>query len=91
MSEADLHEFRDLVAVAQAELKAMGAMLDGEVVADAFFGFHAQQVAEKLLKAWIAMLGLKYPVTQNLARLEAVLNDAGADTSAFSDLCELTP
>ena len=91
MTAADEREVRDLIAVALAKLQAMGAMLDEQVVADAFFGFHAQQVAEKLLKAWIAVLGGVYPLTHSLARLEAVLVDAGEDTSTFAELCDLTP
>jgi len=91
MTAADEREVRDLIDVALAELRAMGAMLDEEVVADAFFGFHARQVAEKLLNARIAVLGGVYPLTHSLARLEAVLVDAGEDTSTFAELCDLTP
>jgi HEPN domain-containing protein len=34
---------------------------DVEVFADEIFGFHVQQAAEKLFKAWIALLGEEYP------------------------------
>jgi len=36
MTAADEREVRDLIAVALAKLQAMGAMLDEQVVADAF-------------------------------------------------------
>ena len=32
-------------------------MRDVDIFADEIFGFHAQQAAEKLLKAWLALLG----------------------------------
>ena len=41
-------------------------MDDSHVFADQVFGFHAQQAAEKLLKAWLALLGEVYPLTHDL-------------------------
>ncbi|WP_263356844.1 HEPN domain-containing protein [Acidicapsa ligni] len=36
---------------------------------DAVFGFHAQQAAEKLLKALLAQLGVEFELTHNLTKL----------------------
>lgn len=36
---------------------------------DAVFGFHAQQAAEKLMKASLAHLGTQFELTHNLTRL----------------------
>ena len=43
-------------------------MDDADVFADQVFGFHAQQAAEKLLKAWLALLGEVYPTDPRFER-----------------------
>ena len=50
-----------LLAMAEKDLRALSGMKDPEVFAEEVFGFHAQQAAEKALKAWIAALGQEYP------------------------------
>ena len=50
-----------LLAVARLEFKALGGMKDAAVFADEIFGFHAQQVAKKSIKAWLSLLGETYP------------------------------
>ena len=60
-------------------------------VRDESFGFHAQQATEKALKAWLALLGRKYPLTHDLEVLFTQLNSAGASTGFFRSLGELTP
>ena len=42
------------------------------------FGFHVQQGAEKALKAWLALLGEKYPLTHSIETLLDILDDRGA-------------
>lgn len=66
-------------------------MSDAETFADEIFGFHAQQAAEKLLKAWPALLGATYPITHNFARLLALLETFGADVARVRPLAEYTP
>ena len=66
-------------------------MSDAETFADEIFGFHAQQAAEKLLKAWLALLGATYPTTHNLARLLALLQTFGVDVARFRPLADYTP
>lgn len=52
------------MTTAQRDLRALAGMLDSQTFADEIFGFHVQQAAEKVLKAWIAALGEVYPFTQ---------------------------
>lgn len=46
-------------------------------VPDPVFGFHGQQAAEKLLKALLCELNLKYPRTHDLEKLIVLLEGAG--------------
>ena len=55
------------------------------------FGFHVQQAAEKALKAWLALLGEKYPLTHSIETLLDLLDDRGAAVESFRDLVEYTP
>ena len=75
-----------LLAMAEKDLRAIEGMKNEEV-----FGFHAQQAAEKALKAWIAALGEEYPLTHNLASLLSVLQGLGADVEGFWELVEYNP
>lgn len=80
-----------LLAMAEKDLRALGGMSDAEVFAEEVFGFHAQQAAEKALKAWIAALGQEYPLTHNLATLITVLQGHGVEVEALWDLVEYNP
>jgi len=51
---SDLKEARTLFEAAERDLLALRGMRDSTVFTDEIFGFHAQQAAEKLLKAWLA-------------------------------------
>ena len=55
------------------------------------FGFHVQQAAEKALKAWLALMGEKYPLTHSIETLLDILTGRGADVEPFRDLVEYTP
>lgn len=72
---------RDLVTVEEATPR----------VPDESFGFHVQQATEKALKAWLALLGQKYPLTHDLDDLFAHLASAGATTAFFHSLRRFTP
>ena len=54
-------------------MTALNGMQDKKVFGDEIFGFHAQQVIEKSLKAWLCALGQTYPYTHNLNRLLVIL------------------
>ena len=66
---SDLKQASVLVGAARRDLSALSGMDDSHVFADEVFGFHTQQAAEKLLKAWLALLGEVYPLTHNLRLL----------------------
>ena len=55
------------------------------------FGFHVQQAAEKALKAWLALLGEKYPLTHSIETLLDLLDDRGAAVEFFRNLVDYTP
>lgn len=53
--------------------------------------FHAQQCAEKALKAWLTWLGVVFPRTHDLTLLLNLLAAQGVDPSPFADLIEYNP
>lgn len=75
-----------LLSMVRRDLKALQGMTDARSFADEIFGFHAQQAAEKALKAWIAARGEEYPLTHSIAALLALLEKAGCDVRDFWDL-----
>ena len=54
-------------------------------------GFHAQQAAEKLLKAWIACMGEVFPLTHDLESLLDIVEKRNSGASQFRDLVALNP
>lgn len=61
-------------------------------IADATFGFHCQQAAEKLLKALLSALAVRFRRTHDLQELMTLLENAGDPLpGAFAGLDELTP
>ncbi len=85
---SDLREARTLTDAAERDLSALHGMDDAAVFADEIFGFHVQQAAEKLLKAWLAMLGETYPLSHDLAALLDMVNTHGADVARFDTLVD---
>ena len=88
---SDLKQARVLLMSAERDISALRGMADVAVFADEIFGFHAQQAAEKLLKAWLALLGETYPTTHDLARLLAMLRERDVEATRFNELVEYTP
>ena len=86
----DLEEAHKLLAAADRDLSALRGMADPSVFADEIAGFHAQQAAEKLLKAWLVLLGESYPYTHNLARLLKLLQEKESTSANFRELNEYT-
>ena len=83
---------RMLLDRARSDLIALGALEEATPrVRDESFGFHVQQAAEKSLKAWLAVLGLKYPLTHELDLLLKRLEVAGASTGFFRSVADFTP
>ena len=87
-SMIDLEEAHKLLAAADRDLSALRGMADPLVFADEIAGFHAQQAAEKLLKAWLVLLGESYPYTHNLARLLKLLQEKESTSENFRELNE---
>ncbi len=66
--------------------------LDDPAAPTEAFGFHAQQAAEKMLKAALALHEIAYPHTHRLADLLDALRTAGvAIPPGFERLRDLTP
>lgn len=86
----DLKQARLLLAAAEKDVSALRGMGDPAIFADEIFGFHVQQAAEKLLKAWLASLGETYPLSHDLASLLDVLCTRGVDAAQFGDLVDFT-
>ena len=78
-----------LLDVAEQDILTLQALLATEV-GDGVFGFHVQQAAEKSFKAWLALLGVKFPLTHNLGTLVALLQEQ-VDATAFLPLTAYTP
>ena len=58
---------------------------------DGIIGFHAQQAAEKALKAWLTILGIDFPRTHDLSLLIHKLEEGGAEVTSLWALLELNP
>lgn len=85
---SDLKEARVLIEAAERDISALRGMHDADVFADEIFGFHVQQAAEKLFKAWLALLGEVYPLTHDLDLLLDLLQKRESDTASFRNLVE---
>lgn len=94
---SDLEHAKSLLEMAKGDLDALRGMSSSELpfgetlFTDEIFGFHAQQAAEKCLKAWIASLGERYPRTHDLMALIQALDGAGEDISGLDSLVDLNP
>lgn len=51
----DLEQARELAGAAERDISALRGMGNAVVFADEVFGFHVQQAAEKMFKAWLAL------------------------------------
>ena len=88
---SDLKCAQALVSLAERNMRSIRGMEDLATFADETAGFHAQQAAEALLKAWIACMGEVYPLTHDLESLLDVIEKRSPDASQFRDLAPLTP
>lgn len=88
---SDLRQARVLVKAAKRDITALRGMSDVNIFADEIFGFHAQQAAEKLFKAWLALLGQTYPPIHDLSELLSMLIECQPDAARFDPLIDYTP
>ena len=79
-----------LLQMAHKDLEALAGMQDPDTFADEIIGFHAQQAVEKALKAWLAGLGVEYPLTHDIETLLGLLEEAGCDVAPFRELDRYT-
>lgn len=88
----DLKQALLLLDLAREDLQVLGVMQDPRSVPERVFGFHAQQAVEKAAKAWLALLGVEYPLTHSLDELfDLIENRANASLARFRYLEILTP
>ena len=66
-----------LLRKAKQDELAVEKLLDDRDIEDDLLGFHAQQAAEKMLKALLAARGVDYPKTHNLRVLVELLSAEG--------------
>ena len=83
---------RMLLRKAAADETLLDQILNTKEVDAEIIGFHCQQAAEKLLKAWLSDLGVNYPKTHNLQTLVELLEDQGAALpDELAEIDRLTP
>lgn len=89
----DIEHARELLEMARSDLNALRGMSDpdSKFFSDEIFGFHAQQAAEKSMKARLASLGVEYPKRHDLMVFINLLADAGEDVTGMSELVDLNP
>ena len=88
---SDVKCARMLLDAAERDVAVLRVICRSDEVSDEIFGFHVQQAAEKLCKAWIALLGEVYPLTHNIERLFNLLADQGVTVEPFRKLIDYTP
>lgn len=86
---SDREHARALLVLAERDLRALRAMAPNRDIADEIVGFHAQQAAEKALKAWLAADSQDYPRIHDLSALLGSLADVGHDVTEFLPLVRL--
>jgi HEPN domain-containing protein len=84
----DLKQAKAMLGMANKDLKALEGMKSHEFFDDEIFGFHVQQAIEKALKAWLALLGVEYPYTHDLAVLLHRLAEHGQNVECRWELVE---
>ena len=86
---SDVKCARVMYRAAERDVLTLRSMTAGAPVES--FGFHVQQAAEKSLKAWLALVGEKYPLTHSIETLLDLLDDRGAAVEPFRSLIDYTP
>lgn len=89
---ASVEAARVLLGKARQDEFVLEQFVNNPAAADETFGFHAQQAAEKLLKAALAVHGVVAPRTHRLGDLLDLAHDRGLKVpNEFDDLHRLTP
>ncbi len=78
-----------MLVAAERDLRALSGMTDPDVFVDEIFGFHAQQAAEKTLKAWLSLIDVDYPKTHDLSSIIDLLESRGCAVKSKDQLLRL--
>lgn len=78
-----------LLTMAGKDIDLLRFIITSDLVADEIFGFHAQQAAEKTLKAWIIGAGGTIDRTHDVRRLLIMLQDLGFNVDCYRELIPL--
>ena len=81
----------ELGEIAEIDLTALRGMSDETFFASPVIRFHAQQAIEKLLKSWLVILRVEYPLTHSIAQLLQPIRDQDTEASQIEDLQEFSP
>jgi HEPN domain-containing protein len=85
-------QVRLLQRKASQDLAVLDKLLDDPAIDDDTLGYHAQQAAEKLIKALLALHGNDYPRSHNIGLLLDLLSSHGIPLpERFEVLQSLTP
>lgn len=82
-------DYQRLINAALLDLRALRAMPNSDDFADEVFGFHAQQAAEKFLKAWLCKCTGIYPFTHDISYLLRLVEEQGENIDCWLDLIDL--
>lgn len=81
-----------LLRKAAQDMAVLNKLIDDQEISDETLGYHAQQAAEKLIKALLALKGHPYPRSHNIGLLLDVLQSHGMPLPRrFDNLDALTP
>jgi HEPN domain-containing protein len=87
-----LEQARRFLDKAAEDQALLDAVLARPEVSDSIYGFHAQQAAEKLLKALLSLHAVRFQKTHDLHELLTLLEDAGETLPPdLLQVDELTP
>ena len=87
---ADLEHARSMLRMAHKDFNALVGMQESPLFADEIFGFHVQQAVEKASKAWLCTRDVIYPMTHEVTRLLALLENQSAEVEKFWPLVQYT-
>jgi len=83
---------RQWVSYGDEDLRvARHSLTMGETCPNRLVAYHAQQCAEKHLKAYLVLREIDFPYTHNIARLLELCSDQPGWSSRLKDAEELTP
>ena len=88
---SDPKQARSLIEAAARDITTVRLMTSNPDFPDENFGFNVQQAAEKLFKAWIALLGEVYPLSHDLDLLLNGLIGRDPAAARFRGLAAYTP